>query len=107
MSHVVQAARIVSQQPDLQFPIKSDRAQSWLLTSYLDEVRSWLKFATLLIAALARGLSLCHWLPGICHLHHLAACPCAECKPQYMQCRSARFFVHSMTQPPLHQCTAR
>ena len=28
----------MSQQPDLQFPIKSDRAQSWLLTTYLDEV---------------------------------------------------------------------
>jgi len=36
---VLQAARIVNQQPDFQFPIKSDRAQSWLLTSYLDEVR--------------------------------------------------------------------
>lgn len=34
---VAQAARFVSQQPDLKFPITSDKAQSWLLTTYLDD----------------------------------------------------------------------
>ena len=31
-------AQLVSQQPDLQFPISSDRAQSWLINTFLDEV---------------------------------------------------------------------
>ena len=33
-----QLARLVSQQPDLQFPISNDRAQTWLINTYLDEV---------------------------------------------------------------------
>jgi hypothetical protein len=31
-------AQLVAQQPDLQFPIASDRAQSWLINTFLDEV---------------------------------------------------------------------
>ncbi len=33
-------ARLVSQQPDLQFPITSDKAQAWLINTFLDEVCS-------------------------------------------------------------------
>ena len=33
-----QLARLVSSQPDLQFPISNDRAQTWLINTYLDEV---------------------------------------------------------------------
>ena len=33
-----QLARLISQQPDLQFPISNDRAQTWLINTYLDEV---------------------------------------------------------------------
>lgn len=35
---IQQLARLVSQQPDLQFPIPNDRAQTWLINTYLDEV---------------------------------------------------------------------
>ncbi|CAL5229816.1 g13217 [Coccomyxa viridis] len=34
---IQQLARLVSQQPDLQFPIPNDRAQTWLINTYLDE----------------------------------------------------------------------
>jgi hypothetical protein len=33
----VQVANFIRQQPSLDFPITSDRAQSWLLMTYLDE----------------------------------------------------------------------
>lgn len=36
---IQQLARLVSQQPDLNFPITSDKAQAWLINTYLDEVR--------------------------------------------------------------------
>jgi hypothetical protein len=36
---IQQLARLVSQQPDLQFPISNDKAQTWLINTYLDEVR--------------------------------------------------------------------
>lgn len=35
---IQQLARLVSQQPDLQFPISKDKAQTWLINTYLDEV---------------------------------------------------------------------
>ncbi len=35
---IQQLARLVSQQPDLQFPISGDKAQAWLINTYLDEV---------------------------------------------------------------------
>jgi len=35
---IQQLARLVSQQPDLQFPISNDRAETWLINTYLDEV---------------------------------------------------------------------
>jgi hypothetical protein len=35
---IQQLARLVSQQPDLEFPISADRAQTWLINTYLDEV---------------------------------------------------------------------
>lgn len=35
---IQQLARLVSQQPDLQFPISADRAQTWLINTYLDDV---------------------------------------------------------------------
>lgn len=34
---IQQLARLVSQQPDLQFPISGDKAQAWLINTYLDE----------------------------------------------------------------------
>eukprot|EP00803_Ostreobium_quekettii_P000787 evm.model.scf_601.1 EVM.evm.TU.scf_601.1 scf_601:2427-5142(+) len=34
---VAQLGSIISQQPDLQIPIENERAQGWLLTTYLDE----------------------------------------------------------------------
>ncbi|KAK9908266.1 hypothetical protein WJX75_005120 [Coccomyxa subellipsoidea] len=34
---IQQLARLVSQQPDLNFPITSDKAQAWLINTYLDE----------------------------------------------------------------------
>lgn len=34
---VMQLGSIISQQPDLQIPIENERAQTWLLTTYLDE----------------------------------------------------------------------
>ncbi len=38
--HVVQAASFLARQPDLSFEIpKQARAESWLLTTFLDEVR--------------------------------------------------------------------
>lgn len=36
---IQQLARLVSQQPDLQFPISTDKAQTWLINTYLDEAR--------------------------------------------------------------------
>ena len=35
---ISQLARLVRQQPDLQFPISNSRAQTWLINTYLDEV---------------------------------------------------------------------
>ncbi len=35
---IQQLARLVSQQPDLEFPISRDRAQTWLINTYLDDV---------------------------------------------------------------------
>lgn len=32
-----QVANLIQQQPNLDFPITSDRAQSWLLITYLDD----------------------------------------------------------------------
>ena len=37
---IQQLARLVSQQPDLEFPISRDRAQTWLINTYLDDVGS-------------------------------------------------------------------
>ena len=37
---IQQLARLVSQQPDLEFPISKDRAQTWLINTYLDDVGS-------------------------------------------------------------------
>ena len=54
---VMQAARFVSQQPDLQFPITSDSAQSWLLTTYLDEVRSPLNMMLVIVTESAEFMS--------------------------------------------------
>ena len=34
---ISQVGSMISRQPDLQFPIRNDRAQTWLLTTYLDE----------------------------------------------------------------------
>jgi hypothetical protein len=34
---VAQVGGIMSQSPDLSFPISTDSAQTWLLTTYLDE----------------------------------------------------------------------
>jgi hypothetical protein len=34
---VAQVGGIISQSPDLSFPISTDSAQTWLLTTYLDE----------------------------------------------------------------------
>lgn len=34
---ISEVGKLVSQSPDLQFPIQSDQAQTWLLTTYLDE----------------------------------------------------------------------
>ncbi|CAK0784351.1 hypothetical protein CVIRNUC_007555 [Coccomyxa viridis] len=34
---IQQLARLVSQQPDLEFPISRDRAQTWLINTYLDD----------------------------------------------------------------------
>lgn len=36
---VRQLAALLAQQPDLQFPISSRQAQTWLINTYLDEVR--------------------------------------------------------------------
>ena len=35
---IQQLARLVSQQPDLEFPISRDRSQTWLINTYLDDV---------------------------------------------------------------------
>ncbi len=77
---MLQAARIVNQQPDFQFPIKSDRAQSWLLTSYLDEVRDLTTAHMTRCLAHHSAVNVTwpwHWPSSKCQLHHLSACICA------------------------------
>jgi hypothetical protein len=36
-TRAVQVSDAISSQPDLQFPIQSPQAQTWLLTTYLDD----------------------------------------------------------------------
>ena len=57
---IQQLARLVSQQPDLEFPISRDRAQTWLINTYLDDVGS-LRHSTQMAAtpvmfSLCRGI---------------------------------------------------
>ena len=48
-------AQIVSQQPDLQFPISSDN-QLWYIITYVDEVRASVSALCALLACLGRRL---------------------------------------------------
>lgn len=36
-AHIAQVGSLLAQSPDLSFPINTDRAQTWLLTTYLDD----------------------------------------------------------------------
>lgn len=44
-----QLGSVLSRQPDLQFPIRSPRASTWLLNTYLDKARqpAWAKLRTM------------------------------------------------------------